>query len=111
VSSRDRDPIVTFTIKNTGTRSGAEVAEVYLALRDSSGEPPRRLVGWQNVMLQPTESRSVAVKIDPKMLAIFDTDQGVWKTLAGDYRLYVGSSSRQFLLHSQFSVREAGTVR
>jgi len=40
--------VVTFDIQNTGTRTGAEVEQVYLQLPDSTGES-RRLVGWQKL--------------------------------------------------------------
>src|SRR6266702_6053922 len=40
---------VNFTITNTGARAGAEIAQVYLGLPASTGEPPRRLVGWAKV--------------------------------------------------------------
>ena len=38
---------VSFTLKNTGTRKGAEVAQVYAMLPDVADEPWKRLVGWQ----------------------------------------------------------------
>ena len=43
---------VTFTVRNTGSRAGSEIAEVYAALPSGLGEPPKRLVGWQKVALQ-----------------------------------------------------------
>ena len=42
---------VTFTVANTGKRAGAEVAQVYASLPASTGEPPKRLVGWSRVNL------------------------------------------------------------
>jgi len=38
---------VTFDLSNTGALGGAEVGQVYLGLPASTGEPPKRLVGWQ----------------------------------------------------------------
>lgn len=95
---------VTFKVTNTGRRAGAEVAQVYLALPAGSGEPPKRLVGWQKVACQPGETRSVTVTIEPKMLAIFNVAENAWNILPGDYRVYVGSSSRQLPLQSTFSM-------
>src|SRR5579885_3126805 len=66
------DRTVTFTVKNTGKRAGAEIAEVYAVLPEAAGEPFKRLVGWQKVSLQPGESKTVTVTVDPLMLSIFD---------------------------------------
>ena len=98
---------VTFVVKNTGPRPGAEIAEAYLALPAAAKEPPHRLVGWQKVMFQPGESRVVTITVPPHMLAIFDVHKDVWQILAGQYQLSVGSSSRQLPLHAPFNVNAA----
>ena len=87
--------MVKFTIKNTGTRAGAEIAEVYAALPESAGEPPKRLIGFTKVQLAPGESKEVSVNIDPKYLSIFDVDADAWKLLPGSYTILVGGSSKQ----------------
>ena len=43
----------TFSVQNTGTRAGTEIAEVYVQLPSASGEMFRRLAGWQRVPLAP----------------------------------------------------------
>jgi beta-glucosidase len=48
---------VSFTVKNTGSRAGAEIAQVYASFPSSAGEPPKRLVGWSRVKLNPGESK------------------------------------------------------
>ena len=50
---------VTFTIANTGARAGAEIAEVYAALPASAQEPPKRLVGFTKVKLEPKAKQTV----------------------------------------------------
>jgi beta-glucosidase len=101
---------VTFSIKNTGGRAGAEVAQIYLDLPKTAGEPPKRLVDWQKVMLQPGETRSLTLQIQPQMLAIFDPAKNAWKILPGDYHVYVGDSSRQLSLQSMFSIQHGKIV-
>jgi beta-glucosidase len=44
---------VQFFVENTGTRYGAEVPQVYLGLPTSLGEPPKRLVAFEKVWLNP----------------------------------------------------------
>ncbi len=85
---------VTFTVKNTGTRAGAEVAQVYAGLPDGNGEPPRRLVVWEKVTLGPGESKTVTLALDPFLLSMFDAAADAWRLAPGDYKLFVGTSSR-----------------
>jgi beta-glucosidase len=44
---------VSFQVRNTGSRAGVEIAQVYVSLPASAGEPPERLVGWSRVALEP----------------------------------------------------------
>lgn len=85
---------VSFTVKNTGSRAGAEIAEVYAALPASAGEPPKRLVGWSMVRLSAGESKEVNVSVDPKYLSIYDETLDGWKLVPGSYTFMVGGSSQ-----------------
>jgi len=84
---------VTFNLRNTGKLPGAEVAQVYVALPPSVGEPPKRLVAWDKVQLAPGETKPVSVDVEPLLLSIFNTDKDDWDLLPGDYKVYVGGSS------------------
>jgi beta-glucosidase len=86
---------VSFTVKNTGKRAGAEIAQVYLSLPSSTGEPPKRLVGWDKVQLAAGESKTVTLNIDPVFLSIFNVDKNDWEAVPGDYKVLVGGSSRE----------------
>jgi beta-glucosidase len=89
---------VSFTVKNNGSRDGAEIAEVYAALPASAGEPPKRLVGWSKVWLKAGESKVVSVSIDPKYLSIYDEAGGGWKLVPGGYTFMAGGSSQELPL-------------
>jgi beta-glucosidase len=95
---------VTFTLKNTGTRPGAEVAQVYAELPKSTNEPPRRLVAWQKVELAPGESKTVTIPIDRKFLSIFDTNTKNWRLAPGAYTLYIGGSERSVPLSAKLEI-------
>jgi beta-glucosidase len=97
-------PVVTFTITNTGKRAGAEIAEVYAMLPEAAQEPPKRLVGFDKVMLQPGESREVSITIDPLYLSVYDEATGKMKVVAGDYTFAVGGSSQALTLKQQFGI-------
>ena len=84
---------VSFTVRNTGKRAGAEIAQVYAGLPAAANEPPKRLVAWEKIQLAPGESKTVTVKLEPKFLSIFNEAKDDWELLAGDYRIFVGGSS------------------
>ncbi len=92
---------VNFLLKNTGTRAGEEVAEVYAALPANAGEPPKRLVGWSKVSLQPGESKQVTVTVPAKYLSVFDEHENAWKLLPGSYTILVGGSSQDLPLKQE----------
>lgn len=100
-----KETTVSFTLKNTGKRDGAEIAEVYAALPASAGEPPKRLVGWNKVWLKAGESKEVNVSVDAKYLSIFDEAAGVWKLVPGGYTFLVGGSSQELPLNTKADLK------
>ena len=104
VTSEDKVK-VTFTVANTGARAGAEIAEIYASLPAEAQEPPKRLVGWSKVKLEPGEKRTVALEIDPKFLSIFDEQKDGWLRLSGDYSILVGGSSQDLPLKAVISLK------
>jgi beta-glucosidase len=90
---------VTFSVKNTGSRAGAETAQVYVTLPSAAGEPFHRLVAWQKVELAAGETKSVTLALDPHCVSIFNADRDAWELLPGSYTVYAGGSSRDLLLH------------
>ena len=99
-----KNPRVSFTVTNTGNRAGAEVAEVYASLPTAAAEPPKRLVGWSKVKLNPGESKVVAIEVEQKYLSIFDVKQSVWQLIPGDYSFMVGGSSQELPLRESVSL-------
>ncbi|MBZ5663035.1 MAG: glycoside hydrolase family 3 C-terminal domain-containing protein [Acidobacteriia bacterium] len=96
---------LTFTVTNTGKRAGAEIAEVYATLPATTAEPPKRLVGWSKIKLNPGESREVVVEIDPLYLSIFNVDQNAWQVVPGAYTFLVGGSSQSLPLKQSVSMK------
>jgi beta-glucosidase len=87
---------VTFNLANTGAVAGAEVAQVYLGLPAGLNEPPRRLVGWQKVLLQPGASQAVTIEVDQNdsshPMSYWDTTTDAWTVAPGVYTVYLGDS-------------------
>jgi beta-glucosidase len=93
-----KTPLVSFTVTNTGQHAGSEVAEVYASLPAAASEPPKRLVGWSKVKLNPGESKEVTVEVNPKFLSIFNVGQNGWQLIPGEYGFMVGGSSQSLPL-------------
>lgn len=98
---------VSFTVTNTGMRAGAEVAQVYVWLPQGAGEPFKRLVAWQKIPLASGESKAVTLTIGPEYLSIFNVDKDGWELLPGEYKVYVGGSSRDTPLTGTMSIASA----
>ena len=96
-------PSASFTVKNTGSRAGAEIAEVYASLPDAANEPPKRLVGFTKVWLKPGESQKVTIAIDPKYLSVWDDAAPGWKLTSGKYTVMAGGSSQNLPLKQDIS--------
>ena len=82
------------TIKNTGTRAGTEVVQLYIrGLAFAAGaRPVRELKGFQKVLLQPGESREVTFSLSPHELGFFDSD-GHWIVQPGEYQVWICPNS------------------
>ena len=85
---------VTFSVRNTGKVAGAEVAQVYVSLPATAGEPPKRLVAWDKIQLAAGESKAVTLTVESLYLSIFNVDKDAWETPPGEYKVLVGGSSR-----------------
>ena len=89
----DAKRTVYFTVRNTGSRAGTEIAEVYVALPAAAKESYKRLSAWQRVELAPGESKELTLTLHPLSLTVFNTDQNGWQLLPGDYNVTAGPSS------------------
>ena len=63
---------VEFTLLNTGSLAGTEVAQLYLGFSEAAGEPPRLLRGFERVSLAAGESRKVTITLGPRQLSCWN---------------------------------------
>ncbi len=96
---------VGFDVTNTGSRAGAEVAQVYVGQPASAGEPPKNLRGFQRVQLNPGQTQHVSLTLDARS---FQTWTTTWTTTGGTHTIYVGSSSRDIRLTGSVTVAGSG---
>ena len=101
--SRHGAATATFTVANTGSRAGTTVVPVYVSQPVSTlVVPPRRLVGWARVALDPGQSRTVEVTFPASELAVTTGDidaSGPRAVERGSYQVQVGSMSADFTIH------------
>ncbi|MDD1476276.1 glycoside hydrolase family 3 C-terminal domain-containing protein [Arthrobacter sp. H16F315] len=93
------------TVTNEGPRPGADVPQLYL-LEDPAG-PRMRLLGFERVDLEPGESRTVELTVDPRLLACYSTGRGQWHIAAGNYRLALGHSAGDCSLEADVYLAES----
>ena len=85
----------TITLTNTGTRAGEEVAQLYI--HDKVGSvtrPVKELKGFQKVMLQPGESKTLTFVITDEELSFFRRNM-TFGSEPGEYEIMIGGNSEQ----------------
>jgi beta-glucosidase len=96
---------VHFDLTNTGSRAGAEVAEVYVGDRHSSvPRPLQELKGFAKVSLGPGETKQITVSLDRRAFSYYDVKKHDWVVEPGDFDVYVGRSSGQIELTGKVAV-------
>ena len=96
---------VSFMLKNTGTRDGAEAAQVYVGALDSKVErPEKELKGFVKVFLKAGEARQVSVKLDSSSFAYYDIHSKRFVVSKGLYEIVVGASSRDLRLKDKVNI-------
>jgi beta-glucosidase len=96
---------VSFSVKNTGSRTGAAVPQLYVATTKSFvPRPPKELKGFSKLVLQPGESRKVVLPLDMRSFAYYDAPARRWRAEAGQYQILVGESSGQIALRGTLSL-------
>jgi len=102
----DGSSTVTFSVKNTGTRAGDEVAQLYV--RDvlaSIARPVMELKAFTRVTnLKPGEQRDVTFTLGPNELRMLTEDMK-WVVEPGVFRIMIGASSKDIRLRGQITVR------
>lgn len=91
------DDIITVSVnvKNTGSREGSEIVQLYIADKKSSlPRPVKELKGFRKVKLAPGEEKTVSFTVDKTALSFFDDKKHQWVAEPGKFEAIVGASSR-----------------
>ena len=95
---------VTATVTNTGSRSGADVAQLYVTDPAASGQPPLQLEGFQRVNLAAGASTTVTFPLTQQNLQYWNSNSSAWATSTGNYTVSVGDSSASLPLTGTLAV-------
>jgi len=100
---------VTFTVENTGTVAGSEIAQLYIG-REGTGvhRPTKELKGFLKVPLAAGDKRTVTIPLDDKAFRHYDVVRGSWEVETATYTLHVGASVADIRLTDTLAVD--GTV-
>jgi beta-glucosidase len=95
------DSVVTLTVRNTGSRAGAEVVELYV--HDGHAKidrPVHELKGFKRVELQPGETKTVQFSLDRAAFLYWNPATKAWQADPGTFEIQVGASSRDIRLRT-----------
>lgn len=97
---------LSFTISNTGSFDGREIAQVYVApMSQTVYHAPQTLEGYRSVPIPAGQSRDVSIDLPRKAFAHWSTSEDGWTVEDGDFEIRVGASSRDVRLSQTVHVR------
>lgn len=100
---------VTLTVTNTGSCTGAEVVQLYVAKPDAKVfRPVKELKGFTKVQLEAGESKTVTIPLDDKAFRYWNVKTDRWEVEGGSYQLLVGASSADIRLTAAVTVAGTG---
>jgi len=80
-------------VSNTGSREGAEVAQLYVSDNHPKVEmPEHELKGFERVDLKPGETKYVSIDLDACAFSFYDTQAKVWSVDGYSFTISVGDS-------------------
>jgi beta-glucosidase len=105
----DGNATVTAKVTNTGSKAGADVAQMYVGDPAASDDPPEQLKGFSRVTLNPGASATVTFPLSIHDLASWSSTANAWEAQAGGYSIKVGDSSASLPLTGSTSLAQTLT--
>lgn len=102
--SQNEKIIAKVNVRNTGSKAGSEVVQLYVKdVLASVSRPIIELKGFKKIYLQPGESKQVTIEVPVKELQFLDSAMN-WTVEKGTYRIMVGNSSKNLPLKQNIEV-------
>ena len=90
---------VRFTVKNTGDRAGAEIAQLYVAPpKGAIPRPALELRGFEKVWLAPGEEKEITLPLEERSFSLWDAERGRFVVTPGEYTVYAAASAEDLRL-------------
>jgi beta-glucosidase len=101
--------MATFDVTNTGSRKGADVAQLYVGDNEPLvPRPVHELKGFERVELNPGETRHVSIPLDARSFAYYNVAEKRWSVRSGQFTISVGDSVASLPLKAQLSLKAPG---
>ncbi len=92
-------------VKNTGTRAGKEVVQLYVAAKTENViRPVRELRGFEKISLEPGEEKEVTFELDMRAFAYWNETIRDWYVEDGEYQIQIGKNAEEMLLEETITV-------
>ena len=102
---------ISMDLRNTGSRPGDEVVQMYVSHQGSKLERAREeLKGFERVSLQPQKKTTVKFTLKASDLAYWNSDKAAWDVEPDQVEVRIGSSSEDIKLRTSFRVNSLGQV-
>jgi beta-glucosidase len=104
---------ISIDVTNAGTVAGKEVVELYIGAPTSVLDKPiKELKAFSKTdLLQPGKKVTLTFTINKMDLASFNENQSAWVADAGEYRVYIGASSKNIKLTTYFTLPKSLVVK
>jgi beta-glucosidase len=97
---------VSLRVRNSGTRAGAEIVQLYVRdVKSSVDRPTKELKGFHRVELAPGETKDVSFSLDKQALSFYSTVSHSWVAEPGEFEVWIGASSRDIRLKGAFELQ------
>lgn len=101
---------VTVDVTNKGSVPGREVVQLYVADKESTViRPAKELRGFEKVLLQPGETKTVCFRLNKRAFAYYNSEIGDWHVETGDFDIIIAKSAAELVLTG--TVHVESTVR
>ncbi len=96
---------VSFKVKNTGDVPGYEIAQLYVADKESTiYRPEKELKGFKKVWLNPGEQKEITINLSKRAFAFYNVNINDWCVESGEFDILVGASSADIRLSATVNV-------
>lgn len=102
---RDGEIVVSLDVRNTGSRAGDEVVQMYVTHLHSKVERPiEELKGFKRIALEPGETKTVTLPLKASALAYWNSAKGAFEVEPDQVNVTVGTSSADIKLQQAVSI-------